>query len=144
MYRSDPKDWTRGILEPCTGDELEALCRLMGIPHSGVKGIRVTRLLDMANLRIELASWGEYQDDDLTKVHEKAHKIAEDICGRYKHVELVALAKRARTFYGLPKRGIILSLLQWRDRCRTRGQKFNSEIRQVTKIQYVLPGFEPK
>ena len=141
VWRSHPKGWDRDILEPCTGDELEALCRLMGVPHSGVKAVKKTRLLDMADLRIELSTWGEYHDSDLIKAHDKAHEIATDICGRYKRPDLVAMAKRAKTFYSLPKRGLVIGLLQWRHWCRMRGQKFNNELRQVAQVQYILPGF---
>lgn len=141
MYHSKPKEWTHSILELCTSDELEALCLLMGIPYSGIKAVKVARLLDMADLRTEVSTWDEYHDNDYVKAHEKVHEIAIDICGKYKRVELIAMAKRAKTFYSLPKRGIVIGLLQWRTRCRQKGQKFNDELRRATQIQYVLPGF---
>lgn len=141
MYRSNPKNWTRDILELCTGDELEALCLLMGVSYSGIKTVKITRLLDIADLRAELSTWGEYHDNDYVKAHEKTHEIAIDICGRYKRAELVSMAKRAKTFYSLPKRGIVIGLLQWRARCRQKGQKFNDELKRVTKVQYIFPGF---
>jgi len=141
IYRSHIEDWTKGVLSPCTSDELEALCRLLGVPYSGTKGAKITRLLDMANLRMELTTWGEYKDDDYVKAHEKAHEIATDICVKFKRVDLVAMARRAKAFYSLPKRGIVISLLQWRDRCRMRGQQFNELIKKTRKVQYVLPGF---
>ncbi len=141
MHRSNPKDWTQDTLELCTSDELEALCRLIGVSHSGSKSVKSTRLLDMASLRVELSAWGEYRDDDYLKTHEKVHEIAIDICERYKRADLVAMAKRAKTFYSLPKRGIVIGLLQWRARCRIKGQKFNDELKRVTKLQYIFPGF---
>lgn len=141
IYCSNPKDWTRGILEPCTDDELEALCLLMGISHSGVKVVKIARLFDLASLRVELSTWGEYYDKDYLKSHEKIHEIATNICARYKRPALVILAKRAKTFYSLPKRGIIIGLLQWRARCRMKGQKFNEELKRVRKVQYIIPGF---
>jgi hypothetical protein len=141
MYRSKPKGWTQNSLELCTGDELKALCLLMGVPHSGPKAVTITRLLDTAALRVELSTWGEYRNDDYLKSHEKVHEIATDICARYKRADLVALAKKAKTFYSLPKRGIVIALLQWRDRCRVKGQKFNNEIKRARRIQYILPGF---
>lgn len=138
IYRSHPEDWTRDMLELCTGDELEALCRLLGTPHSGTKAVKTIRLLDMANLRIELATWGESNSD-----HKKAHEIATGVCARYKRTDLVAMARRAKTFYSPPKRGIVIGLLQWRDQCRRFGQKFNDEIRRAAtcNVQYILPGF---
>jgi len=130
------------MLEPCTLDELEALCRLMGVAHSGTKAVRIARLLDMAALRIELAEWGEYRVDDFMESHKEAHKIAEEVTARYKRKELIAMAKRAKTFYSIPKHGIVIGLLQWRERCRMQGQRFNDEIKQAPRVvQYVLPGF---
>jgi len=142
IYRSDPKDWNMPLLEPCTNDELEALCRLLGVPYSGTKSARVVRLLDMADLRVELSEWGEYRSDDFGESHKKAYKIAEQVVSRYKKRELIVMAKRAKIFRGLPKRGLVIGLLQWRDRCRLRGQRFNEELRKATIVQYYLPGIK--
>ncbi len=60
LYRSKPGAWNPATLADCTADELEALCRLMGIAHSGTRIERIGRLLDMTNLRGELATWGEF------------------------------------------------------------------------------------
>ena len=141
VYRSNPKDWTSTILEPCTRDELEALCRLMGIPHSGTKAHQIARLLDMSSLRIELVKWGEYRDKDYMKSHERVHEIAEAVSSRYKRKNLIEMAKRAKVFYSMPKIGIIIALLQWRERCRMNGKIFDTEIRRARKVQYVFPGF---
>lgn len=83
-------------------------------------------------------------DDDYIKAHDKAHEIATEVCARYKRPALVLLAKKAKSFYSLPKRGIVIGLLKWRDNCRRKGQKFNDEIRRARKAsqrQYILPGF---
>jgi len=130
------------MIEPCTGDELEALCRLLGVPYSGTKAARVVRLLDMADLRMTLSTWGEYDHEDFMKSHKKAYEIAKEVAAKYKKTELIGMAKRAKVFYSLPKHGIVISLLQWRDKCRSMGQKFNEEIRKVSQVQYLLPGIK--
>lgn len=135
VYRSKPQDWNNALLEECSGDELKALLLLMGVAHSGTKATKIARLLETAALRIELAAWGEHGS------HAEAHKIADDVIARYNRIELRTMAKRAKVFCSLPKRGIVISLLQWRDRCRRKGQNFNKEIRRVAKVQRRLPGF---
>lgn len=129
------------MLTECTGDELEALCRLLGIPYSGTKVVKINRLLDMADLRVTLSTWGEWHCDDFHEAQKKARELAEEIVTRYKRSELVAMARRAKIFYGVPKFGIVVALLQWRDECRMKGYLFNDEIKNATKVQYVLPGF---
>ncbi len=140
LYRSYPKDWTEEMLSPCTGDELEALCRLIGCPHSGTKEVRIKRLLSVAILRTELATWGEYNSDNPLQRQEKARQLVNEIVPNYKKKQLVQMAKVANIFYSTNKAGIVLGLLQWRDRCRKRGQDFNNELRQAAFVQYMLPG----
>ncbi len=93
LYRSKPGAWNPATLADCTADELEALCRLMGIAHSGTRIERIGRLLDMTNLRGELATWGEFQG-----VSQNAHVIASEIATRYRKPALTALARRAGVF----------------------------------------------
>lgn len=140
LYRSHPKDWTEKMLSPCIGDELEALCRLMGIPYSGTKEEKVKRLLVTAALRTELAAWGEFKSDDPIQRHEKAWDLVREIVPKYKKKQLVQMAKVAKIFYGTNKTGIVLGLLQWRNRCRKIGQNFNKGLQQAASVQYVLPG----
>lgn len=117
-------------MSPCTLDELSALCRLLGIPHSGTKDKRVARLLDLISLRQELAGWGEYDGDN-----RKAHVIAEEVMSRYTRPQLVGMAKRSKVFYSTTKRGIVIALLQWRSACRRQGQEFNRELLEHSNRQ---------
>ena len=130
LYRSKPTDWNAAMLAPCTLDELEALCRMMGIAHSGTRIERIARLLDMTNLRVELATWGEFQG-----VAQNAHVIASEIATRYRKPALTALARRAGLFISTTKVGLIIGLLQWRDSCRRNGAEFNEEIRRALASQ---------
>ena len=100
----------------------------MGIPHSGTRFEQVDRLLDMASIRVELATWGEFQG-----VAANAHALSDEITPRYKRPALYALAKRAGLFTSTTKRGLVIGLLQWRDTCRRRGAAFDEELRRATK-----------
>lgn len=139
IRNSKPRDFTPAMLHLCTSDELVALCHLLGIPYSGTKPFKISRILDICDLRQELSTWGEYQDTDFLRAHEKAHSIATLICARYKRSDLILLAKRAKTFYSLPKLGIVTALLSWRDRSRYKGKQFNSQLHELAKVQYVFP-----
>lgn len=134
LYRSDPREWSHAMLEPCTLDELEALCRLLGVPYSGTKAERISRSLDMAALRGELATWGEYEGSK-----DRAHAIADEVARRYTRSQLVALAKRAGIFYGVNKRGLAIGLLRWRDNCRRRGAEFLRDLRSTAVRQLSMP-----
>lgn len=125
MYKSNPRTWQRDDLEACTGDELEALCLLLGTATSGTKAHRIERLLDHANLRTELAEWGEFGDTD----EDMKNALVSMLSQRYKGSALKALAKRAGTIHYRSKRVIILALLRWRNECRRKGQLFNTEYR---------------
>lgn len=133
LYKSNPATWTTEMLEPCTGDELEALCRLLGIPHSGTKQARIARLLDMAKLRTELRRWGTFTG------HEEAHALASKVEKLYTRKTLVALARRAGVYHGVPKHGIVIGLLSWREKCRQAGQEFDKQLRDSAVKQFVLP-----
>ena len=130
LYVSRPADWNAATLRDCTAEELEALCRLLGIAYSGTRDERCARLLDMAALRGELATWGEFQG-----VAQNAHSLASAIATRYRKPALVALARRAGLFVSTSKVGLIIGLLQWRDSCRRRGTAFNDEIRRALASQ---------
>ena len=129
LYRSRPGEWDEALLAAATGDELEALCRLMGIAHSGTRTQRVARLLAMAALRRELATWGEYQGS------EGAHKLAYAIAQRYTKAALLRLSRQAGLFIGTNKCGLATGLLSWRARCRARGQAFDDELRRAAVVQ---------
>ncbi|MCL4296244.1 MAG: hypothetical protein KJ077_10970 [Anaerolineae bacterium] len=134
LYKSNPATWTKETLTLCSLDELEGLARLLGIPYSGSRDERIERILNAVSLRVELAGWGEYEG---SSVH--AHELATEIITRYSKKELVVLARRAGVYYGVPKRGIVVGLLQWRDACRRRGQEFDTHLREKSMVQYVMP-----
>ena len=48
VLKRSPADWTPASLVVLSAAELEYLCRLLAIPHSGTKLARIRRLLDAA------------------------------------------------------------------------------------------------
>lgn len=139
LYCAKVSAWTEALLTPCTGDELAALCLLLGVASSGTKAERIARLLYMAALRCELGPWGAYAGQSAA-----AHALAATIAPRYTRKQLVALARRAGLFLSTTKVGLIIGLLQWRDACRQRGQAFDATLRQATAQRtFPVPPEEP-
>jgi hypothetical protein len=128
LYRSSAADWSAATFVCCTADELVAMCKLMGIAHSGTNQERVARLLDMASLRVEVGQWGEFQG-----VASNAHALAAEVVKHYRKPQLLALARRANLFISTTKVGLVIGLLQWRDGCRMRGAEFDEQLRSSTK-----------
>jgi hypothetical protein len=112
MLRTSPADWTADQLAQLTASQLEYLCRLMAIPHSGPKAARVARLLDAADLRTILAPY--IHPDQITPIFSRR--------------TLAAFAKRAGIWSGGSKWGLANGLLGWRNECRRKGQQFHAEI----------------
>ena len=112
-----PASWSAAQLAHLTGDELEYLCRLMAIPHSGAKAARVARLLDAADLRTILAPYTH--PEQMTPIFTRR--------------TLAALARRAGLWNGGTKWGLASALLGWRDRCRQRGAEFHAEVTQAAR-----------
>jgi hypothetical protein len=111
ILRTSPADWTADQLTQLSAIELEYLCRLLAIPHTGTKSARVGRLLDAADLRTILAPYTH--PDQMTPI--------------FSHRTLAALAKRAGTWNGGSKWGLANGLLGWRNECRRKGQQFHDE-----------------
>lgn len=103
--RMHPDDWT--------ADELAELCLLMGIPHSGTKATRITRLLSAADLRTLLASY----------------ERPAQMTAWFSRKTLAALARRAGIYAGGNKYGLAAGLLSWRNECRRRGQEYRDAAR---------------
>lgn len=118
VMRTTPHRWTKAQLDGLRGIELEALCRLLGIPHSGAKAAKVARLLDLAELRTRLAPF------------ERPDQLAD----RYRLHELRRMARRAGTYAYTTKYGVAAGLLQWRNEARLRGQAFYAEVKAARAL----------
>lgn len=110
--RTPPHRWTSAQLSVLRNIELECLCKLLGVPHSGAKATKVARLLDLAELRTRLAPF------------ERPDQLAD----RYRLRELRRMAQRAGTYAHTTKYGVAAGLLQWRNEARLRGQAFYIEV----------------
>ena len=117
ILRTSPADWSAEQLAQLSTAELEYLCRLMAIPHSGAKAARVARLLDAADLRAILAPYTH--PEQMTPIFTRR--------------TLSALAKRAGIWSGGSKWGLANGLLGWRDERRRRGAEFHAEITQAAR-----------
>ena len=111
VLKTRPADWTPTSLAVLSAAELEYLCRLLAISHSGTKLARITRLLDAADLRTMLAPYTH--PDQITPIFSRR--------------TLAALARRAGIWNGGNKWGLANGLLGWRDACRRKGQQFHDE-----------------
>jgi hypothetical protein len=107
-----PHRWTHPQLSGLRAAELGALCRLLGVPHSGTKAQRIARLLDVADLRTTLASYE--RPGQMTPF--------------FSRKSLAAMARRAGIYAGSNKYGLAAGLLNWRNECRRRGQEFYAEL----------------
>lgn len=110
--KTPPHHWTRAQLGELRNVELECLCQLLGVAHSGTKVTKIARLLDLAELRTRLASF------------ERPDQLAD----RYRLRELQRMARRAGTYAHTTKYGVAAGLLQWRNEARQRGQTFYAEL----------------
>jgi hypothetical protein len=117
ILKTSPTEWTADQLIQLTAAQLEYLCRLLAIPHSGPKAARVARLLDAADLRTILAHYTH--PDQMTPIFSRR--------------TLAALAKRAGIYPGGSKWGLANGLLGWRDERRRRGAEFHAEITQAAR-----------
>jgi len=114
-----PDRWTSAQLNELRAVELEYLCRLLGVAHSGTKAARIARLIDMADLRTILAPYE--RPGQLTPFFSRA--------------TLAQLCKRAGTYAHSTKYGLAAGLLSWRNACRQRGQAFHAEMRAARAAQ---------
>lgn len=112
ILRTSPANWTAATLADLRAIELEALCRLMAIPHSGTKAQRLARLLDAADLRTTLAPYTS--PGQMTPLFSRR--------------TLVSMANRAGIWSGGTKWALANGLLGWRDACRAKGQRFRDEM----------------
>jgi len=95
--------------------ELKGLALLLSAPTGGTRQVLAERLLDIYNLRIVLNRYGKDPDD-----------LVRD----FKRRDLYKMCKRAKIFKSGNKRLLAAGLLNWRNRCRTKGQKVLHQCRK--------------
>jgi hypothetical protein len=94
--------------------ELQALCQVLVVPHTGTKAILIERILLVWDLRQTL----------------KDIQTPDELTTRFKGKELKAMCRTARLFCSAGKKyHHAASLLNWRNACRNKGQQRINEAR---------------
>jgi hypothetical protein len=91
---------------------------LLGCSTCGTKETLVVRLLAQRELRFKLARFKDNPDE---------------LASSYRRESLHDMCREAGIWRSGNKRALSAGLLNWRDRCRTRGQAFLAEMRSLSK-----------
>jgi hypothetical protein len=110
--------WNEFELPKLSSRELLALAKLLGCPSCGSKETVIVHLLAQRELRLKLAPFTGNPEE-----------LA--IC--YKRESLRDVCREAGIWRSGNKRALSAGLLNWRDRCRARGQEFLAEMRSLAK-----------
>ena len=109
MYDFQSERWNEFELPKLSLRELLALAKLLGCPSCGSKERVIVRLLAQRELRLKLS---RFTDNP------------EELANSYKHESLRDMCREAGIWRSGNKRALSAGLLNWRDRCRARGQAF--------------------
>jgi hypothetical protein len=118
MYDFQSERWNEFELPKLSLRELLALAKLLGCPSCGSKETVIVRLLAQRELRLKLAG---FTDDP------------EELANSYKRESLRDMCREAGIWRSGNKRPLAAGLLNWRARCRARGQAFLAEMRLLAK-----------
>ena len=118
MYDFQSERWNEFELPKLSLRELLALAKLLGCPSCGSKEAVIVRLLAQRELRLKLA---RFTDNP------------EELAISYKRESLRDMCREAGIWRSGNKRALSAGLLNWRDRCRARGQAFLAEMRSLAK-----------
>lgn len=110
-------NWEWQELNYLDNEELESLCLVMGIPHSGTKTKKIDRLKTASDVRYFL------HNQTLESLQTLPKKL------------LVENAKKARTPSYLNKYGIAAALINWRAECQRKGNRAVKEALDYGKTQ---------
>jgi hypothetical protein len=98
--------------------ELQALAKLLGCASYGIKETLIVRLLAQRELRFKLA---RFTDNP------------EELAISYRRESLRDMCREAGIWRSGNKRALSAGLLNWRNRCRARGQAFLAEMQSLAK-----------
>ena len=110
--------WNEFELPKLSLQELQTLTKLLGCPSYGTKETLVVRLLAQRELRLKLA---RFTDNP------------EELASSYRRECLRDMCREAGIWRSGNKRALSAGLLNWRDRCRARGQAFLAEMQSLAK-----------
>ena len=118
MYDFQSERWNEFELTKLSLRELLALTKLLGCPSCGSKEAVIVRLLAHRELRLKLARFADNP---------------EELANSYQRESLRDMCREAGIWRSGNKRALSAGLLNWRDRCRARGQAFSAETRSLAK-----------
>ena len=120
MYDFQSERWNEFELPKLALRELLALAKLLGCPSCGSKEAVIVRLLAHRELRLKLARFADNP---------------EELANSYQRESLRDMCREAGIWRSGNKRALSAGLLNWRDRCRVRGQAFFAEMRSLAKAR---------
>jgi hypothetical protein len=118
VYDFQSERWNEPELPTLTLLELQTLAKLLGSPSYGTKKTLIVRLLAQRELRFKLS---RFTDNP------------QELAISYRRESLRDMCREAGIWCSGNKRALSASLLNWRNRCRARGQAFLAEMRSLAK-----------
>jgi hypothetical protein len=118
VYDFQSERWNEFELRELSLRELHALAKLLGCSTCGTKETLVVRLLAQRELRFKLARFKDNPDE---------------LTNSYRRESLRDMRPKAGIWRLGNKRALSAGLLNWRDRCRARGQAFLAEMQSLSK-----------
>jgi hypothetical protein len=120
VYDFQSERWNEFELPKLSLRELQTLAKLLGCPSYGIKETLIVRLLAQRELRFKVARFTDNPDE---------------LAISYRRESLRDMCREAGIWRSGNKRALAAGLLNWRDRCRARGQAFLAEMQSLAKGQ---------
>ena len=117
VYDFQSERWNESELPKLTLREPQTLAKLLGSPSYGTERL-VARLLAQRELRFKLSRFTDKP---------------EELAISYRRESLRDMCREAGIWRSGNKRALSAGLLNWRDRCRARGQAFLAEMQSLAK-----------
>ena len=118
VYDFQSERWNEFELPKLSLRELQTLAKLLACASYGAKETLIVRLLAQRELRFKLA---RFTDDP------------DALASSYRRESLRDMCREAGIWRSGNKRALSAGLLNWRDRCRVRGQAFLAEMQSLAK-----------
>jgi hypothetical protein len=82
------------------------------------------------DLRVALSRFGGEDGD-----HAGLQAAVDELAAAYKGFELRGMCRTAQVYQGRTKRAMAVSLIQWRNACRNKGQRVLREAKEAAKAE---------
>jgi len=130
IVRTPATEWTPELLRRLTQEELGSIAALLGIGARGRKVELVERLLAVRDLRVVLSRFGGNEGDDAGQ-----QVAVDELAAAYKGRELRVMCRTAQVYQGRTKRAMAVSLIQWRNACRSRGHQALQNAKEAARAE---------